>query len=169
MAVHDVQAESQLQAQVSSLMESLRRLHVTKRPHQSLTPIRPELATVMLNLARLPRGSGSASGSGGSSGSSGISAPGGQIGHALGAGEVEIRRYNAIDAPELRNRTRVHASELPACDVWSLGVLLVYVLTGRPDVQRISQGEFQCVQSSLSDMAIGSHAAPAHCAAVCYQ
>ena len=54
-------------------MESLRRLHVTKRPHQSLTPIRPELATVMLNLARLPRGSGSASASGGSSGSSGNS------------------------------------------------------------------------------------------------
>ena len=36
------------------LMQTLRDMKTTSRPHQGLTPIRPELATVMLNLAQLP-------------------------------------------------------------------------------------------------------------------
>merc|ERR1712083_411090 len=35
------------------------------------------------------------------------------------------------------------AHELVACDVWSLGVLFVYLLTGRLDVERLQLGDVQ--------------------------
>ena len=46
-----------------------------------------------------------------------------------------LRAYHQFDAPELRGRATASAHELFACDIWSLGVLLVYLLTGRPDTK----------------------------------
>ena len=44
---------------------------------------------------------------------------------------VELRPWMVGDAPELRKRTSAAPSELLACDVWGLGVLLMSMLTGR--------------------------------------
>ena len=46
--------------------------------------------------------------------------------------EVELRPSHPLDAPELRDRSHAPADELAACDVWSLGVLVLWLLTGAP-------------------------------------
>ena len=45
---------------------------------------------------------------------------------------VELRPYDAIDAPELQGRTHAFGSELASCDIWALAVLLNWLLTGKP-------------------------------------
>ena len=45
---------------------------------------------------------------------------------------VELRPYDAIDAPELHRRTHAFGSELASCDIWALAVLLNWLLTGKP-------------------------------------
>ena len=50
------------------------------------------------------------------------------------APQVALRPFDAtLDAPELGGRAVAAAHELFACDVWSLGVLFVWMLTGQPD------------------------------------
>ena len=44
--------------------------------------------------------------------------------------DVELRKYLPNDAPELKGKTSAYASSLAACDVYALGHLLDYLLTG---------------------------------------
>ena len=48
-----------------------------------------------------------------------------------GESRMRLRPYHPSDAPELEGRSFALASELRAADVWSLGVLLMFLLTGR--------------------------------------
>ena len=72
-----------------------------------------------------------------SAGASG-SAEGGGSGDGEGSGQeggiatFELRAWHPLEAPELKNRQLATADELASADVWSLGVLLLYLLTGRP-------------------------------------
>lgn len=45
---------------------------------------------------------------------------------------VRLRPQHMLDAPELRGRQSVAPRELFAADIWSMGVLLYYLVTGRP-------------------------------------
>lgn len=48
------------------------------------------------------------------------------------ASTVDLRPWHHLDAPELRGRRCAAPHELLACDVWALGVLLTYLVTGHP-------------------------------------
>ena len=48
---------------------------------------------------------------------------------------IELRPCDPMDAPELHGRRHASATELFACDIWSLGVLLVGLLTGEPSTR----------------------------------
>ena len=48
------------------------------------------------------------------------------------------RPWGPLDAPELRDRSSAAPDELIAADCWSLGVLLVFMLTGMPPASRPS-------------------------------
>lgn len=116
-------------------------------------------------------GSGSWAGSSSCGGSPSSSRAGSDDGHSSGsrssggegeAGMVELRPLHALDAPELRGRKWASAGELYYCDIWSLGVLLVYLLTGRPDVQvarakppQSPSAKLRELPSAVGAMAIG--------------
>ena len=51
---------------------------------------------------------------------------------------VALRAYLPLDAPELMGRATACVSELRAGDVWALGVLLIQMLTGRPEVTQLN-------------------------------
>ena len=82
--------------------------------------------------------SSAAAGGGGGGGGGGGTASGGAAAAAASSAEiiedqlVELRQWHPLEAPELKGRQWARSSELRAADVWSLGVLLVYLLTGRP-------------------------------------
>jgi len=72
---------------------------------------------------------------------------------------VELRASHPFHAPELRGRSTAAAQELAAADMWSLGVLLVYLLTGIPNTNPPRSGtsdapslSFDVGRMSLSDM-----------------
>ena len=82
-----------------------------------------------------------------SSGSGGGGASGGAA-HPPPLAECSVRLrppHPDLDAPELHGRsalsgpTDVVTSELMCCDVWALGMILVYLLTGRPNTQSFAQ------------------------------
>ena len=58
-------------------------------------------------------------------------APAGASTEDAGESRMRLRPYHPTDAPELEGRSWAVASELRAADVWSLGVLLMFLLTGR--------------------------------------
>ena len=45
---------------------------------------------------------------------------------------VGLRAYQTFDAPELEGRTEAWSTELKACDMWGLGILLLLLLSGSP-------------------------------------
>ena len=60
---------------------------------------------------------------------------------------VTLRPFHeSLDAPELKGRTTATPRELAASDVHSVGLLLTYMLTGRPEVE-----ELQVLAAKLDD------------------
>lgn len=63
--------------------------------------------------------------------------------------QVDLRPAHPFDAPELKGRTQAAAHELLACDIWSVGVILVYLLTGQPDSKAPKCGGLDAAATSL--------------------
>ena len=74
-------------------------------------------------------------------------------------GRVPLRPTHRLDAPELRGRSWATPSELYAADVWSLGIVLIYMITGEPSaaVPAFDSVHFEHSDSGLGELGTAVH------------